>query len=173
MKAFRLYGAQGEEDKVADGQEERDSNIDSGSEDENELEVEYQDVSTILDGDTGLEYQLPKHQRCACHLLNLVSTVDTTAAGTTSETYKNLFWAAFAKCNALWNKTSRSTTAAEIVERECQLQFLQPNQTHWSSLFFTVERVVHIQKEQGETAIHNVCMALKIKMEVGRTRIFC
>ncbi|XP_060787122.1 uncharacterized protein LOC132892769 isoform X1 [Neoarius graeffei] len=116
MKAFRLYGAQEKDDKVTDRQEEGDSNIDDGSENENELEVEYQDVSAILDDDSGLEYQLPKHHKCACHLLNLVSTVDTTAAGTTSETYKRLSRAALGKCNALWNKTSRSTTAAEIVE---------------------------------------------------------
>lgn len=31
----------------------------------------------ILAKDDGLQYQLPKHHRCACHLLNLVSTVDT------------------------------------------------------------------------------------------------
>ena len=161
IKAFRIYG---KEDEATDGQEEKNLNIDDGSEDENESEVEYQDVSAILDDDTGLEYQLPKHQRCACHLLNLVSTVDTTVTETTNETYKRLSRAAFAKCNALWNKTSRSATAAETVERECKLQFLRPNQTRWSSLFLAVERIVHIQKEQGEKAIRNVCMALKIKM---------
>ncbi|KAG7517451.1 hypothetical protein JOB18_008031 [Solea senegalensis] len=85
--------------------------------------------------------------------------VDTTAAEAASET--RLSQSAFAKFHALWNKTSRSTMA---FERECKLQFLQPNQTRWSSLFFAVERVVRIQKEQGETAIRNVCTALKIKM---------
>ncbi|KAK7885917.1 hypothetical protein WMY93_025538 [Mugilogobius chulae] len=54
--------------------------------------------------------------------------------------------------------------AFEIVEQECQLQFLRPTQTRWSSLFLAVERVAHIQKEQGEAAIRNVCTALKIKM---------
>ncbi|XP_061750887.1 uncharacterized protein LOC133549465 [Nerophis ophidion] len=162
LKAFRVYGAQEKEDRVADdGQEERDS---EGSEDESESEVEYQNVSSILDNDTCLGYHLPKHQKCACHLLNLISAVDTTAAGARSETYKRLSRAAFAKCSALWNKTSRSTTAFEIVERECKMQFLRPNQTRWSSLFFAVERVVCIQKEQGEKAIRNVCIALRINM---------
>lgn len=142
----------------------RDSNLDDVSEDENELEVEYQDMSAILDDDTGLEYQLPKYQKCACHLLNLISAVDTTAAGAASETYKRLSRSTFAKCNALCNKTSRSTTAFETVQCECKSLFLKPNQTRWSFLFLAVERVVPIQKEQEEKAIRNVCTALKIKM---------
>ena len=162
LKAFRVYGEESE--NVAEVQEETDSIIDDASEDESDLEVDYQDVSAILGDDTGLEYQLPKHQKCACHLLNLISTVDATAAEAGSETYKTLSRSAFAKCHALWNKTSRSTMAFETVQRECKLQFLRPNQTRWSSLFFAVERVVRIQKEQGETAIRNVCTALKIKM---------
>lgn len=106
-----------------------------------------------------------KAPKCACHLLNLISTVDATAAGgAANETYKKLSRSAFAKCHALWNKTSRSTMAHETVERECKLQFLRPNQTRWSSLFLAVERIVRIHREQGEQAIRNVCTALKIKM---------
>ncbi|KAL6459920.1 hypothetical protein MHYP_G00316790 [Metynnis hypsauchen] len=54
--------------------------------------------------------------------------------------------------------------AFETVERECKLQFLRPNRTRWNSLFLAVERIVRIQREQGEKAIRNVCTALKIKM---------
>ncbi|KAK6329116.1 hypothetical protein J4Q44_G00010940 [Coregonus suidteri] len=88
----------------------------------------------------------------------------TAAGGAANETYKRLSRSAFAKCHALWNKTSRSTMAHETVERECKLQFLRPNQTRWSSLFLAVERIVRIHREQGEQAIRNVCTALKIKM---------
>lgn len=160
LKAFRLYG-----EETTNVQEESDSTLDDATEDESESEVDYQDVSAILDDNTGLEYQLPRHQKCACHLLNLISTVDATAAGgAANETYKKLSRSAFAKCHALWNKTSRSTMAHETVERECKLQFLRPNQTRWSSLFLAVERIVRIHREQGEQAIRNVCTALKIKM---------
>ncbi|XP_052463040.1 uncharacterized protein LOC128020264 [Carassius gibelio] len=164
LKAFRLYGEEIEEEATNE-QEESDSTLDDATEDQSESEVEYQDVSAILDDNTGLEYQLPRHQKCACHLLNLISTVDATAAGgAANETYKKLSRSAFAKCHALWNKTSRSTMAHETVERECKLQFLRPNQTRWSSLFLAVERIVRIHREQGEQAIRNVCTALKIKM---------
>ena len=54
--------------------------------------------------------------------------------------------------------------AFETVQHECKLQFLRPNHTRWTSLFFAVERDVRIEKEQGETAIRNLCTALKIKM---------
>ncbi|XP_039596514.1 uncharacterized protein LOC120518029 [Polypterus senegalus] len=158
LKAFQLDGEEKEEE-TPDGQEYGDSTLD-----ENELEVEYQDVSAVLNDNTGLEYQLPRHQKCARHLLNLISTVDAAAAETANETYKRLSRSAFAKCHALWNKTSRSTMAYETVERECKLQFLRPSPARWSSLFLAVERVVRIQKEQGEKAIRNVCSALKIKM---------
>lgn len=86
LKAFRFYGEEKEEE-VDDGQEEQDSILDDVSEDESELEVDYQDVSAILDDDSGLEYQLPRHQKCACHLLDLISAVDAAAAGGSSETY--------------------------------------------------------------------------------------
>ncbi|XP_040906262.1 uncharacterized protein LOC121189858 [Toxotes jaculatrix] len=54
--------------------------------------------------------------------------------------------------------------AHETMERECKLQLLRPNQTRWSSLFLSVERIVRIHRKQGEQATRNVCTALKIKM---------
>ncbi|GAA6102325.1 uncharacterized protein LOC117808543 [Tachysurus ichikawai] len=115
LKAFRLYG----EEEATNVQEDSDSTLDDATEDQSESEVEYQDVSAILDDNTGLEYQLPRHQKCECHLLNLISTVDATAAGgAANETYKRLSRSAFAKCHALSNKTSRSTMRHETVERE-------------------------------------------------------
>ncbi|XP_025757020.1 uncharacterized protein LOC109203673 isoform X1 [Oreochromis niloticus] len=161
LKAFRLYG-EDKEEETTNWQEDSGSILDDAE--DSELEVEYQDVFAVLDDNTCLEYQLPRHQKCACHLLNLISTVDATAAEATNDTYKRLSRSAFAKCHALWNKTSRSIMAYETVERECKLQFLRPNQTRWSSLFLAVERLVRIHKEQGEKAICNVCTALKIKM---------
>ncbi len=38
--------------------------------------------------------------------------------------------------------------------------------TRWNSLFFAVERIVRILREQGEGAITAVCSALKIPMYV-------
>lgn len=127
-------------------------------------DVEFIDIKAILDEDDSLEYQLPKHHHCACHLLKLVSTV--AVSNIASTVYKRLSRSSFAKCTSLWNKSARSTTAAEVIEDECKLQLLRPNDTRWNSLFMAVERIIRISREQGEGAIAAVCSALKIPMYV-------
>lgn len=146
LKAFQIYG----EEKEDDAQEEGDFVLDDES-DKSESEMEYQELSGILNGDCGLEYQLPRHQKCACHLLNLVATVDASAAEAGSDANKRLSLSAFAKCSALWNKTSRSTLAFETVERECKLQFLRPNQTRWNSLFHSPASRGNKENKQSKT----------------------
>ena len=155
VKAFKVYG--------------HDENNNAGqtrevsSSDEEDDGVEIVDVGDILDEDDGLEYQLPKHHRCACHLLNLVATVDLSVANADA-VYKRLSRSTFAKCQGLWNKSSRSTQAAEIIAKNCKLQLVRPVDTRWNSLFYAVERLVRIISEQGEEAIATVCSALKILM---------
>ena len=73
------------------------------------------DVSAVLAQDDGLEFQLPKHQRRARHLLNLVATVDALQS-TSNEAYKKVYRSTFSKCYALWDKCGRSTLAAEAIE---------------------------------------------------------
>ncbi len=73
VKAFRVFGQQDEnnnEELVAEGTiEEVGEDCDAS---DGEEEVEFMDVEAILEEDDGLQYQLPKHHRCACHLLNLL-----------------------------------------------------------------------------------------------------
>lgn len=164
IKAFRVYGKEENNNTGAiQGVELGETGGGDSSEEEEEEEgnvpVEFVEAGTLLDEDDGLEYQLPKHHRCACHLLNLVSTVDVSQANA-----QKLSRSAFAKCQALWNKSSRSTTAAEIIESKCKLQLVRPNETRWNSVFFAVERILRIMREQGEGAITAVCNALKIPM---------
>ncbi|XP_013883110.1 uncharacterized protein LOC106531738 [Austrofundulus limnaeus] len=116
-----------------------------------------------MDEDDCSEYQLPKHHQCACHTLNLISTVDATKANS-NETYKKVSRAASAKCWALWNKSGRSTIAAELIKRECKLQLIRLNDTRWNSLFLEVEHVLRIIKDSGEGAIRAVAIALKVPM---------
>ncbi|KAF7690034.1 hypothetical protein HF521_011838, partial [Silurus meridionalis] len=107
-----------------------DDDDDDYEEEKNNEGVEFVEAGTMLDQDDGLEYQLPKHHRCACHLLNLGSTVDVLEANFNSA-YKHLSRSAFAKCLSLWHKSARSTTAAEIIKENCKLQLLRPNDTRW------------------------------------------
>lgn len=157
IKAFSVFGECESESE--------DARSDTDQEDsEAEDDVEFLDTFSILQEDNGLEYQLPKHQRCACHLLNLVATTDADLAEKKSDTYKRLSRATFGKCQALWNKSGRSHTAAEAVEDKCGLQLIRPNKTRWNATYMAVERVLRIIKEQGEDAIRGVCEELKVKM---------
>ncbi|XP_016302594.1 uncharacterized protein LOC107655821 [Sinocyclocheilus anshuiensis] len=62
---------------------------DGDDEDVDSVEVDFVEVTAVLEEDDGLQFQLPKHHRCACHLLNLVSTVDA-AKACSNEAYKKL-----------------------------------------------------------------------------------
>lgn len=64
LKTFWVYGKSKED---ASAQEEISPEDDSDDE-----EVQYQDVASNLGEDTGLEFQLPWHHKCACHHLNLI-----------------------------------------------------------------------------------------------------
>ncbi|XP_058629636.1 uncharacterized protein LOC131539242 [Onychostoma macrolepis] len=127
LKAFRIYGEQDENNNSA-SDEISDVMCDGDDEDEDGVEVDFVAVTAVLDEDDGLQFQLPKHHRCACHILNLVSKVDA-AKACSNEAYKKLCRSAFAKCHAVWNKCGRSAAAAEIIEDVCKIQLIRPNTT--------------------------------------------
>lgn len=171
VKAFRVFGEENNNvaaensREVSGTREELESDHDDEDDrDEGSEDVEFQDTSTLLQQDDGFEYQLPKHQRCACHILNLVSTVDAQKALSKQDAYKKLFRSSFAKCQGLWNRIGRSALAAEAVEAESRLQLIRPNQTRWNSTFMAVERILQICKEAGEDAIRSICTALDVRM---------
>ncbi|KAL6479152.1 hypothetical protein MHYP_G00125850 [Metynnis hypsauchen] len=165
LKAFRIYGQTDENNNPepvgeSDGEEDDGGQNDDDDDEEESFEgVEFVDAGALLDEDDYLEYQLPKHHCCACHLLNLVSTVDALKAEV-NPLYKRVSRSTFAKCSSLWNKSSRSTTASEVIEDHCKLQLLRPVATRWNSLFSAVERMVRITREQGEGALAAVCSEL-------------
>ena len=120
IKAFSIFGEQSQSE---------DAESDQDQESSDESSDDYLDTFSILEQDNGFEYQLPTHQRCACHLLNLVATTDADIAEGKNDTYKRLSRAAFGKCQAMWNKSGRSYKAAEIVEDKCSLQLFRFNHT--------------------------------------------
>ncbi|XP_039887793.1 E3 SUMO-protein ligase ZBED1-like [Simochromis diagramma] len=161
-----LFGAQNDADEAED--EADPETIDLTD------HIDYHEASAILDEDSGLEYQLPPHQRCACHLLNLVATSDAALAESMNETYKRLSRACFAKCQAIWNKTH---LANEVVEDKCELQIIRLNATQWNSTYLAIERIIRIIDEKGENAIRSICEEFKVKMlspaEVAFLREYC
>lgn len=123
IKAFKLYGQTDENNNPGPSVESAEAEDDNGDGNDEEQEsegMEFIEAGAILDEDDCLEYQLPRHHRCACHLLNLVSTVDVEEANVNSA-YKRVSRSAFSKCWGLWNKSARSTTAAEVIEKNCKI----------------------------------------------------
>ncbi|KAI4895264.1 hypothetical protein NFI96_011744, partial [Prochilodus magdalenae] len=143
VKAVSIFGEQSQSEKA-------ESDIDKCGPDQDTF--------------NGLEYQYLTHQRCACHLLNLVATTYADIAEQDNDTYKRLSHAAFGKCQATWNKSGRSHTAAEFVEIKCNLELIRPNKTRWNSTHMAMERTIRIIPEQGEDAIRSVCEEFKLKM---------
>lgn len=57
--------------------------------------------------------------------------------------------------------SARSTIAAELIEKECKLQLIRPNDTGWNSLFLAMARLLRIIKDREEGVIRAVAIALK------------
>jgi hypothetical protein len=92
VKAFSVFGQ-----KIED-----DDDNDTEQEDEIDSDAAVYDVSEALGRISTHDYQLPRHHRCACHTLNLVSMADAEKAEADAG-YKRVSRSAFAKCQGLRN----------------------------------------------------------------------
>uniref|UniRef100_A0A3Q4H3B9 HAT C-terminal dimerisation domain-containing protein n=1 Tax=Neolamprologus brichardi TaxID=32507 RepID=A0A3Q4H3B9_NEOBR len=87
---------------------------------------------------------LPPHQRCASHTMNLISCTDVEKWLLSEAATKTIYRSATTKCAGLWNKASRSTVAAEIVEDIIAKKLLVPCTTRWNSFYYALERISKI-----------------------------
>lgn len=157
VKAFSIFSMPSTSQEQEDSQDIEDPG--PGDEDE---ECLFEDVfEDLAQASKGFEYQLPPHHRCSDDTLNFISTTDAEKAEA-DPSYKRLSRATFAKCQALWNKTSRSVQAAEKVKELCGVNLIKPNATRWNSIFMSVQRLNRIIKEKGENVTHQVCSELEI-----------
>ena len=122
-------------------------------EDDNELEEEevtFVDVVKVMvpdEGDTQdhltqIEYELPPHQRCAAHSLNLVANNDVDKLLSLSPLSRSINRSSFGKWTALWNKASRLTVASDQLQEVLKRKLLAPSTTYWNAYHDAVERVV-------------------------------
>ena len=82
----------------------RDNSNEDGSDEEPRNKTEVHSVTKILASvEDHLEYELPKHWRCAAHTTNLIASVDSEKAFSNTN-YKKAHRCAFGKAVALWNK---------------------------------------------------------------------
>ena len=162
VKAFSVFG----NDNITNTDEIDVNNEDDDDEFSNEEDISddviYHNITNHLDeGTEDEDYDLPSHQRCACHTLQLIATGDADQAEENAA-YKRLSQATFSKCQALWNKSSRSVLAAEAVQSNCGMALVKPNKTRWNSVYMAVERLVRIIKQKEEGSLHSLCKELKV-----------
>uniref|UniRef100_A0A3P8NPQ8 BED-type domain-containing protein n=1 Tax=Astatotilapia calliptera TaxID=8154 RepID=A0A3P8NPQ8_ASTCA len=131
VKAFKVYQPAPESD-------------DSESEEDGVTFVSIGDVLQNAADDADYAISLPPHQRCASHTMNLISCTDVEKWLLSEAATKTIYRSATTKCAGLWNKASRSTVAAEIVDDIIAKKLLVPCTTRWNSFYYALERISKI-----------------------------
>jgi len=67
-----------------------------------------------------------------------------------------------AKCTSLWNKSSRSPQAAEIVQEQSEVTLAVPNATRWNSFFLAVGKVYSITVKKSEAVLNDISAKLAL-----------
>ena len=88
------------EDDSEEGMDRGETNF----EDMNDLLGRGQNNTELTDDDMIVQYDLPPHEKCAAHTLNLVASSDVNKYLLSSTASKNVYQSSFSKCTALWNK---------------------------------------------------------------------
>lgn len=106
-----------------------------------------------------MEYELPPHERCAAHTLNLVASSDVEKSLSSASLSKQIFRSSFAKCTVLWNKASRSTVAADHIETTLKKKLTVPSSTRWNSYYDAVSRITENSLEE----LNTLCTRLELR----------
>ena len=153
-----------------------EENSEETEQDTDTEEVTFKNLDELLtldqasaEGDfTQVQYDLPPHQRCAAHTLNLVASTDIDKYLSSSTVSRSVYRSSFAKCAGLWNKASRSTIASEIVQEIAKRKLLVPSPTRWNSYYHAVFRVT----ENSIAELNELCTRMEIRCFAEREITF-
>ncbi|XP_031340981.1 uncharacterized protein LOC116169093 [Photinus pyralis] len=134
------------------------STANSGNTDENN---EIEDIDDVLPSfvsinsdycdnqETSVMLQLPHHERCASHTLNLIAVTDVKNAIEKNHATRSRHTAIMAKCSLLWNKCSYPKSA-EIVKNVLGHYLSYPGVTRWNSYYDSISQIVKEKNKLSE-----------------------
>ena len=118
---------------------------------------------------TQIEFELPPHQRCAAHTLNLVASNDVNRFLSSLPLSRTIYRSFFNKYTALWNKASRSAIASDKMQEKLKQKLLVPSPTRWKFFYNAVERVV----ENLVADLNDLCAKLGERGHVFERILHC
>lgn len=163
VKAFKEYQNNDNDDNDDDNSDESDVEHDFNENEpatDADNEVRAADMTAILEPvqEPEVDVYLPPHLRCASHTLNLIGSHDIDSALKEIAAYKRIHNSAMAKCQALWNASSRPK-AAETIKDICGKQLLTPCATRWNSKFDSVCRLTQLKPH-----LKTLCTSLSLPL---------
>ncbi len=152
VKAFKICSNKNEEFEYSSETDEDETSDELIDDHEDNSEVV--SCADILEKESEEnEISLPDHQRCCSHTLNLIVTTDVKNAMKS----KTIHQKAMSKCQALWNKVSRSTKSADIVQETISGHLIIPCPTRWNSNYEAVKKLV-----SAEAKLNDLCKTLSL-----------
>lgn len=121
---------------LAGGDEDAD---DEGSgveaeEDDDSIPVE---IDQLIDGDLenleDIDIELPSHQRCAAHILNLLGSKDAKEALEKNSASKKIHEQIHEKLRTIWRRQNKSGLVAEAIQEGLGVKLKIPGETRWNS----------------------------------------
>lgn len=97
----------------------------------NEDELDFIELTEMLDNASDFGFILPPHKRCAAHTANLTMSSDMKKQ-ITNNTFKKMEESAMGKCNELFKKQRRSSLAADFIKDKIGRYLVAPSSTRWN-----------------------------------------